>query len=60
MQDWTSTMVETFQAMLDVLMAKHFKLKTTTRRASPWINDKIRSMISKRRNIYNREGRSRS
>lgn len=35
MQDWTSTMVETFQAMLDVLMAKHFKLKTTTRRASP-------------------------
>ena len=49
-----------FQAILDSLMAKNFEWKTTVRVADdpPWMNDKIRRLIKKRRKIYDREGRS--
>ena len=66
--DWSSVYraassddkVVQFQAILDSLMAKNFEWKTTTRRADdpPWMNDRIRKLIKKRRKIYDREGRS--
>ena len=41
-------------------MNKHFKFKTVSRRESdpPWLNEKIKRMIRKRRKVYDREGRS--
>ena len=52
--------VDKLQDILSGLMSKHFKLKTTTRRASdpPWFNDRILWLIKKRRKIYDKEGRS--
>ena len=42
-------------------MDKHFKFKTVSRNENdpPWMNEKIRRMIRKRRKVYDREGRSR-
>ena len=66
--DWLPTLeaptteekVARMQVVLDTLMSKHFKLKTTTRRISdpPWFNNRLRWLIKKRRKIYDREGRS--
>ena len=68
-QDWdaveraqtTSEKVETFQAVLDSLLNKNFKWKTTKRRKQdkPWINDRVRWLSGKSRKLYDREGRSR-
>ena len=68
-QDWspveradsTSDKVEVFQGLLDGIMSRNFKWKTTTRKPTdkPWINDKIRWLSKKSRKIYDREGRSR-
>ena len=67
-QDWAcvyseltaSGKVEKLQAVLEKLMDSAFETKTTTRREQdpPWINDKVRRLIKKRRKIYDREGRS--
>ena len=67
-QDWStvyeatssSLKVEKFQELLEVLMAANFAMKTTVRRESdpPWINDSIRKLWSKRRKIYDSQGRS--
>ena len=56
----SSTKVEKFQLVLDSLMDKHFKTKTVVRseKDPPWLNQKIKNMIKKRRRVYDREGRS--
>ena len=56
----TNSKAESFQAILDELMNKHFKFKTVVRREDdpPWLNAKIKRMIKKRRRVYDREGRS--
>ena len=57
----TSSKVEVFQGILDKLLGRNFKWKTTTRRKKdkPWINDRIRWLAGKSRKLYDREGRSR-
>ena len=56
----TASKVSKLQAVLCTLTAKHFKLKTTTRKSTdpPWFNDRVLWLIRKRRKIYDREGRS--
>ena len=48
------------QTQLDGAMDEFFPIKTTVRREKdpPWINHQIRTLIKKRRKIYDREGRS--
>ena len=55
-----SIAVDIMQTKLDVLTSECFPWKTTTKRDSdpPWINDRIRWLVKKRRKIYDREGRS--
>ena len=57
----TDRKTEIFQEIVDSLLNKHFKWKTTIRREDepPWINDTLRRLWKKRRKIYDREGRSR-
>ena len=52
---------EAFQLIVDSLLEKHFKWKTTIRREGepPWINETLRRLWKKRRRVYDREGRSR-
>ena len=69
MQDWgavqkadtTCKKVEEFQSILDNLLNKNFKWKTTKRRKQdkPSVNDKVRWLTGKSRRLYDREGRSR-
>ena len=51
---------DALQATLDALRDANFKTKRVCRRLTdpPWFNDAIRSLIKKRRKIYDREGRS--
>ena len=68
LQNWTPVYVAQntdekateFQKVLDNLMSRHFRNKTVVRRESdpPWMNDRIKRMIKKRRRVYDREGRS--
>ena len=58
---WTaSDKVRVLQTILDKLLNDHFQLKTTVRRETdpPWINETIRKLWSKRRKVYDTQGRS--
>ena len=52
--------VVAFQTILMALLESCFEWKTTTRLETdpPWMNNKIRRLIKKRRKVYDREGRS--
>ena len=56
----SSAKVDAFEAILSEGMDLFFPWKKTVRRESepPWINNQIRSLVEKRRKIYDREGRS--
>ena len=68
-QDWstvfeagtTSEKALELQNLLTGALDRFFPYKTTTRRETdpPWINPKIRTLIKKRRSIYDKQGRSR-
>ena len=55
-----TTKVMAFQVILAALLESCFQWKTTTRLSTdpPWMNNKIRRLIKKRRKVYDREGRS--
>lgn len=54
----TASKVAKLKATLSNLTAKHFKIKTTTRKSTdpPWFNDKVLWLIRKKRKVYDREG----
>ena len=56
----TSRKAAAFQSILDEGMDRFFPVKTNTKRESdpPWINQKIRDLVMRRRKVYDREGRS--
>ena len=56
----TDSKTEIFHAMVEQLLEKNVKWKTTVRREDepPWVNDVLRRLWKKRRKIYDREGRS--
>ena len=56
----SSDKVRVFQDIVESHLSRHFEMRTTTRRESdpPWINDRVRKLWSKRRKIYDKQGRS--
>ena len=51
--------VDIFSSMLDSLVDKHFPMKALKRRTDdkPWITDRIKKMITKRRRLFRRKGK---